>query len=281
MRIAILISGRICRYEVCLLPILEKEKYEIDLFVSVNDEFCDYYDEMKKELSPWLKGLYVKPYKFPDGFENNHIRSLRQVIDGKYLPFNTMSMFFNDMTAFNMATQYADDNNFEYDAYMKYRSDIIVDNFPDIIKTDEIKIFSSKKDMTEALIDRKNKTFIHHVPIICDAVAYGNRKTMSVYCNTYNFVLEVNNEWDGNYPINFEQCVTHQIYDKEISIDRFEYFYMLDRNRRLFDKYESYHNLGNGIGGDKEYRQNIQGSSPGIDVKSTKSTSNIPPSGVI
>ena len=281
MKIALLISGRITRYEVCLLPILKKQKYEVDLFVSVNDEFCDYYEVMKNELSPWIKGLYVKPYEFPDNFENTHLRSLRQLVDGKYVPLNTMSMFFNDMNAFKMATKYADDNNFEYDAYLKYRSDIIHDNLPDIVKTDEFKIFSSKKAGTEALIDRKNKTFLHHVPIVCDAVAYGNRKVMSIYCDTYNFVLDINDEWDGNYPINFEQCVTHQIYDKEVSIERIDYFYMLDRHRRIFDNYVSYHNLGNDKGGDKEVRKDIPGSLPRRDIKNTKSTSHIKPSGVI
>jgi hypothetical protein len=51
MKIAILISRRIARYESCLLPILNNSSYHnIDLFVSVNDKNkdCKYYNDMKK-----------------------------------------------------------------------------------------------------------------------------------------------------------------------------------------------------------------------------------------
>jgi len=283
MRISLLISGRISRYEVCLLPILKKEKYEIDLFVSVNDQFCEYYEIMKNELSPWIKGLYVKPYEFPDKFENTHLRSLRQLINGKYVPLHTMSMFFNDMNAFNMATKYADDNNFEYDAYLKYRSDIISHDLPEIKKTTEKKIFSTVPscDFTEPLVNRETKTLGDQVPIVSDAVAYGNRETMKIYCDTYNFVLEINEDWSGNYPINFEQCVTQNIYDKEVPVQRFEYFYMLDRNRRIFDNHLSYHDIGNGTDRDEFWqRKDIPNCLPTIDIKNTKSTSHIKPSGV-
>jgi len=43
MRIAMLISGRAARYEVCLLPILEACGYTIDLFMSINDIDGLYY----------------------------------------------------------------------------------------------------------------------------------------------------------------------------------------------------------------------------------------------
>ena len=41
MRIALLITGRAARYDVCLLPILQNTPYhDIDIFMSINDEPC-------------------------------------------------------------------------------------------------------------------------------------------------------------------------------------------------------------------------------------------------
>ena len=275
MRVAILISGRSARYEVCLLPILLKKKYKFDLFLSINDTNCAYYENMKKILQPWLKELYVSPYYLPDGFENYHPRSLRQLINGKFVPHNTMSMFYNDMNSFNMATKYADKNGFEYDAYLKYRSDLITSDFPDIQKTSEVKIFSTVPscDFKECLVNRETKTLGRSVDIISDAVAYGNRKSMSYYCDTYNFVLEINNDWQGNFPINFEQCVTQQIYDKGIPVERFNYDYKLDGNRRIFDVV--WEKSGTSECGDSRINQ-IPGAQPPINSKDVDSTSHIP-----
>ena len=76
-----------------------------------------------------------------------------------------------------MATKYADENGFEYDAYLKYRSDLIADDMPDIQKTVERKVFSvvPSCDFTEPLVNRETKTLGPEVPIVSDAVAYGNR----------------------------------------------------------------------------------------------------------
>ena len=78
MKIAILISGRSARYEVCLLNILNNTSYDVDVFMSINDNKCEYYDMMQKKLSKWLKGLYIQPYNVPDDFENYSPNTLRQ-----------------------------------------------------------------------------------------------------------------------------------------------------------------------------------------------------------
>lgn len=287
MKIAVLISGRCTRYEVCLLTVLQQQKYEVDLFMSINDTPCEYYEEMKKSLSPWLRGLHISPFKLPKDFENHHERTLRQLVDGKYVPLHTMSMYFNDMNAFNMATKYADEHKFEYDVYMKFRADVITPNFPDIVNPDkdELKIYTVYHDNREALIDRKNKFILEYdlytdMPnVVSDTISYGNRKTMSLYCSTYNFVLEVNDEWEGNYPINFDQCITHQIYDKEISIERFNWPFLYDRNRRIFDCYDTL-DIARTENGGVLYRPDLPGGLSGIDIKTVTSTAHIPPDGI-
>jgi len=268
MKVAVLISGRAARYEVCLKRLLEKNKHEYDVFISVNDEPCKYYDVMEESLQPWLKGLEIKPFSLPDDFENHHPETIRQSVNGKFVPQNVMSMYYNDMNAFNMATKYADDNQFEYDAYLKFRSDIIVDDMPDIIKADELKIYSAVPscDFTRKTLDGVE------VPIVCDAISYGNRKSMGKYVDTYNFVLDINEKRSGNYMIHFETCLTQNVYSKKVPVQRFSYPYKLDGNRRIFDR--TWENTGTSECGDSRIH-NIQGAHPPINSKDVETTEHI------
>ena len=268
MRIAVLISGRAARYEVCLYNILQKRTYDYDLFISVNDKPGKYYSSMAHKLSPWIKGLEVSPYTVPEDFENDNPKSIKQLVNGKFVPLNVMSMFYNDKKAFNMATSYADENEFEYDAYVKYRSDIMVDDFPTIIKSDEYKIYSAIPpcDFEVPIVNREVNRYTELVPIVCDAVAYGNRRSMEAYCDTYNYVLEMNNLMT-EYLLNFEPCLTQNVYDKRVPVERFNYPYKLDGNRRIFDTVWS-------ESGDSRVN-NIRGAHPPINSNDFESTEHI------
>jgi hypothetical protein len=272
MRVAVLISGRAARYEVCLYNILQKKKYDYDLFISVNDDPCEYYDIMGEKLSPWIRGLEVSPYTVPENFKNDHPSSIKQLVNGKFVPLNVLSMFYNDKKAFNMATAYADENKFEYDAYVKYRSDIMVNDFPEIIKSDEYKIYSAVPscDFKAPIVSREDNRYMELVPIVCDAVAYGNRKSMEAYCDTYNYVLEINNLWrnvSNDYILNFEPCLTQNVYDKKVPVERFNYPYKLDGNRRIFDTVWS-------ESGDSRVN-NIRGAHSPINSKDVQTTEHI------
>lgn len=269
MRVAVLISGRAARYEVCLYHILEKDKYKYDLFISVNDEPCKYYDIMRENLGKLLKGLEISQYKFPKGFKNTHKDSIKQYVNGKFVPQNVISMYYNDMNAFNMATKYADENGFEYDAYLKFRSDIIASDMPNIQKTDELKIYSAVPlcDFTCQTLDGIE------VPIVCDAVAYGNRKSMKEYVDTYNFVLDMNEKMSGDYRIHFETCLTQSIYHKKVLVERFHYSYMLDGNRRIFDIF--WEKSGTPECADSRINQ-IRGAHSPINSKDVDTTIHIP-----
>ena len=132
MKIALLISGRAARYEVCLLPFLlnNSKNYDFHLFMSINDKNTDclYYNEMKKELSKWLRKVEIKEYLIPEEIVNIFKPSNKanlQKINNKWLPYNCLSMYYNDNRSFNMAVEYEKENNIKFDFYMKFRSDII------------------------------------------------------------------------------------------------------------------------------------------------------------
>ena len=101
MKIALLISGRAARYEVCLLNILKNTSYDVDVFMSINDNECKYYEVMGQKLSKWLKGVYIKPYNVPDDFENYSPNTLKQRVGDRLVPLHNLSMFYNDRNSYD------------------------------------------------------------------------------------------------------------------------------------------------------------------------------------
>ena len=238
MRIAILISGRIARYECCLLPILNNSNYHtIDLFVSVNDKNtdCNYYNAMKINLQKWLKFISIKEFiidkEIYDMFNPDKQVNLQE-INNKLVPYYTLSMYYNDMITYNEACKYADNNGFEYDIYLKFRSDIIADNIPEnIIRpiADKTHLYSTIPECNFISLGIYNK------PIVSDIYAWGNRQTMAIYCNTYNYVINKIKLYNGNYIVHGESSLTDNIYENNVEHSFHYYGYTLDKYRRMFD----------------------------------------------
>lgn len=243
MKIALLISGRAARYEVGLLHTLLNSNHDIYLFISINGKECKYYDNMKKRLGKWIKNIKINEFILEEEFFNtvqptewDFSKQIGQavscqMIKGKYVPYNAMSMYFNDMNAFKMASDFSEKNNIQYDCYMKFRSDIIDTQIPENIpiEKDNLKLFTNKN------ICMFTSHGIHKTDIISDAWAWGNKKTMEVYCNTYNFVLKMNKTYNGKYFIAFEDCITDNIVENKIPYTYTTFPYYLDLNRRIFD----------------------------------------------
>jgi hypothetical protein len=246
MRIAMLISGRAARYDVCLLNLLQNTTYhEIDLFMAINDENtdCEYYNIMKKRVAPYLKKCIIKKYEMPqeifDMFNSNesittngpHPQMNLQKINNKFVPNNCLSMYYNNNLAFNMACEYADTNLFEYDCYMKFRSDIIdfviPENMPMNNNVLHLHCPTPVYNFTSFGLFKK--------PVINDVISWGNRNTMKVYCNTYNYTIEKIKEYNGKYIVHHESCVTDNIYENNISHTFYDIPFGLEKNRRMFD----------------------------------------------
>ena len=232
MRVAVLISGRLRCYERCLIPLLQKANYEVDLFCSINDEDGPYYDTARENLKSWLKGIYISKYSFPEKFDQTYVT----VPPAHTKPIGQMSMFFNDRNAFDMAVSYAKENGFEYDAYMKYRADVQTSSLPDVIISDDYEIYSVIpwcNYLYQPLLVRETPSYLDGdlVGWVSDAIVFGNRKSMEAYTDTYNFCLEMSELFNGEYPCNFEPSVTQNAYDKHLKINYFNRPYTLDPSR--------------------------------------------------
>jgi len=270
MKIALLISGRAARYEVCLLPMLENTKHEIDIFMSINDENtdCEYYKEMRNTLSKWLKKCVISKYEIPQSFIDVFKPKVHwiclQKINENWLPMNVLSMYANDKIAFNYATTYADENNFEYDCYMKYRTDMILDNVFEEIPIGDNVLYTADP------VCYFQTHGIHKVTDITDDNwIWGTRGMMQKWSGVYDYILEMNIKYNGEYYIAYEDSITDYIIDKEIPYTTFHYKYGLDRNRRIFDK--QWDNAGTDACLDIR-KHNIAGALPTIDIKTVTDT---------
>lgn len=219
MKIAMIISGRVTNYEKCLLPILKKCKYNIDLFISVNDTNKQYYDDLKIKLSKWLKKINIEVYNIPstfiDVYKEDPIRL--QNINGKKLPLHCLSMYYNDNKAFNMSLEYSQQNNFEYDIFMKIRADVHNCQIPELIKNNNLNCIKPRVFfLTHG---------IHKQMCVSDCFTWGTKQIMTIYFNTYEFTLNKNIELNGKYWVAFEDCLTDIIYEHNIPVKYYKHKY--------------------------------------------------------
>lgn len=268
-KIAVLISGRATCYDICLWPMLEKLPFHVDLFMSINGNECFFYDVMKERLSKWLKGIYIKPYEFPEGFSCNFIendfRYTYQKINGVWLPRNVLSHFFNDTNAFNMACKYSQENNFKYDIIMKFRADII-GNLNDINYDD------FKEDILYSVFANcQFETFGKHKSnVILQDWHWGSPEIMKIACSTYDYILNEAKKVNGNYLFHYESNFVDNLIDNGIKSIIFKIPYYVDMNRRIFDSTWK----GDEILDSRVH--NIQGSPPYVNIYSLKCIDDFP-----
>ena len=257
-KIAIFISGRLTCYETNLIPalIILSRNYDVHLFISINGERDEYHITAERLLGKWLKDIRYEKFKCP--IENNiNIESLQQEVDGKKMPYTVMSCFYNDMKAFELIEKYESANNMNFRLYCKLRPDMIFYQLPQfhfvLPDPNDNKLYSCVPECPIWFYGWQK------TPIcISDAFAYGNKKIMQLYCNAYNFGIEMNDKLNGDYRFNYETLITENmlgsyLIDKEkykteediinafvnnkrkIQINYFQCPYNLNKNRRNRD----------------------------------------------
>lgn len=214
-KVALLISGRANRYKECLLPLLEKcgEEYEIDIFCSLNDQMNEendkYYEKMNIVLEKWLKKIEINKYVISDNekimdmikYTTNAFNMVGMGDKVANYIYSVLSMYYNDGVAFEMATKWCDEHYFEYDIYLRFRSDLIgVEEFPKMLLDYKLHCVVPKANFKLRVTDRKeegelkNGEYHCYGPMILDGlnvtsdIAYGPREFMKIYCNTYNYI---------------------------------------------------------------------------------------------
>lgn len=239
MLIAVLISGRVNSYE-NFYKLLEKtSNHTVHLYISVNEEeeeYKEFYEKFKNKFCKYIKKINIEKYELPDNFRNCNT----DVIMNSPTFYRTLSCFYNDM----MAMKFAKESLIDYDIYLRFRTDIIVDSFPsfETYKKDKLYCVDPLCKFTLAITDNPYGEFkngrrycygntAYNGVYVTGDIAYGSKELMDKYCNCYDYILEQNAKNYGNYFICFEYCLTTYLYDIGINWEMFEYNYIYCENR--------------------------------------------------
>ena len=203
LNIALFISGRLTCYTF-LLPLLNhlKLQYNIKLFLSINSE----QDNNVIMILNDILGYYeFKPFFYEEDWIQN-----RLIHNKKFLgPYNQLSMFYNDLNNFNLIDKYENDNNIKFDIISKIRPDMLFRDLNNIIftKDDENSLILNNIEL-ECTI----RWFGDSPPLVSDAFCFGNKKSMKIYCNTYNWIKEKDIELYGSYTRTFEPYLNENLF---------------------------------------------------------------------
>ncbi len=135
---------------------------------------------------------------------------------------NISSMYYTLMKVFYQLEYYSKNNNILYDLIIKFRSDLVFDNLPNLNSFD--------KNKNIIYIPNYCKSSINpHINQINDQVAFGNYKLMKKYCMVYsNIELYLKDKYNYYHP---ETLLAYHIHYNKINIKEINFLYHLDSNR--------------------------------------------------
>lgn len=207
INLAIFISGRIKFYDKCLLKIINflksQNKYNIKLFLSINSDKV--YNEVIQCFKDEIGYSEFKPFFYEEDWIENRLKNNRKFLG----PYNQLSCFYNDLNNFNLIEKYEKDNNIEFDVLCRLRSDLIFNNLNEV---------NFHKDNPDDLIlnniNLKCRINAFHLsPPLVSELCFGNKKSMKLHCNTYNFMKNMDVKLNGLYNRTFEPYLSESLYN--------------------------------------------------------------------
>jgi hypothetical protein len=215
MNVAIFISGRIKGYEISL-PIFLKlfKEYNIKIFFSINTFSLDsnetesqITEQITSILGSSLGHIYFEPYKLPRSYVENKLSN-----GSSSFTYNALSHTYNDFTNFKNIEAYQIINGIQFDVLCKLRCDMIFHTHLQFIK-DESEMCIIRHKHIEGI--RYWGHIYKNTPImVSDCFAYGNFKSMKIFCKTYHWILEKNMELKGQYTHANEIYLTDSILNR-------------------------------------------------------------------
>ncbi len=196
------ISGRINTYSNFEKKFNNYLNNEIHLFISINDNYDEnkeFYDTFKNKFKKYIKYINIEKYIVPNNFKNTNIHT----INNGDVYIRTLSCFYNDYKSFNLAVKYSYEESINYDIFIRYRTDIIVDSLPNFNDYDKNILYCVKPPnfFSLAITDNPKGEFKngrnycygdikYNGVYVTGDIAYGNEELMKIYCNCYNYILE-------------------------------------------------------------------------------------------
>jgi hypothetical protein len=224
MNVALFISGRILGYDKCLIPMVNNFKlassadFKVKVFFSINtfslakdENILDIIKHLKELLGDKFGDIYYEDYKLPYDW----VQSKLQNGTNSFI-YNQMSCFYNDKQNLRLIEEYQIMNNMNFDIISKIRSDIT--SSPIYLKWDNPNELVLRTSLTGISFWGHLEQF-SKLPyqMISDAFAYGNMKSMRIYCKTYDWTLEQNRLRKGHYHPTFEMLLTQSVINYRIN----------------------------------------------------------------
>lgn len=174
------------------------------MFLSINSDKV--YNEVIQCFKDEIGYYEFKPFFYEEDWIENRLKNNRKYFG----PYNQLSCFYNDLNNFNLIEKYEKDNNIEFDVICKLRSDIIFTNINQLIFHKD-----NSSDLILNNINLKCRISAFHLSpsFMSDAVCFGNKKSMKIYCNTYNFIKNMDINIKGLYNRTFEAYLNESLYN--------------------------------------------------------------------
>tara|TARA_Y200000002_G_scaffold182699_1_gene150745 strand:+ start:12321 stop:13226 length:906 start_codon:yes stop_codon:yes gene_type:complete len=208
INLAIFISGRLNNYNTCLLPILQhlrkQNLYNMKVFLSINANSKE--QNVINDLDDMIGYYYAEPFFYQEDWIKNRLKHNRKYM-GSY---NQLSCFYNDLNNFKQIEKYEIDNNIKFDVICKMRSDIIFYNINQVVFHKDV---PNKLILNNINLESTISAYGLSPPFISDAICFGNKKSMELYCNTYNYIKERDIEYNGLYNHTFEPYLNESLYN--------------------------------------------------------------------
>jgi hypothetical protein len=211
--IAIFISGRLLGFREFLLPYVNmiKNKYNIYLFFSINTFSLDKNDtvesvtnDLKNTFGEMIGDIYFEEFKMPRSYVENRISNNVDTFS-----YNCLSCFYNDRKNMELIENFEINKNIQFDIVCKTRTDIKFIKIDDFIVDKKDDVIIRNKHMMD--IRYWGHIYINTPLMISDAFAYGNKKSMKHYCETYDWILKNDLLLKGQYTHAFEIFLTDSL----------------------------------------------------------------------
>ena len=213
INIAFFISGRLIGYKELLIPFVNifKTKYNIYLFFSINSFTLDKgvsikmaTNELINTFGEMIGDIYFEDFKMPKSYVENRIENNVDTFS-----YNALSQSYNDSKNMELIEKFEINKNIEFDIVCKTRSDIHFINIQDFIVDNKDDIIIRNKHMMD--IRYWGHIYRDTPLLISDAFAYGNKKSMKHYCETYDWILKNDLLLKGQYTQAFETYLTDSL----------------------------------------------------------------------
>jgi hypothetical protein len=217
INLAIFVSGRLIGYKDCFIESLNRiqnrSNYKIYLFFSINTFSFDKDSDAESVLNQLkldtpnditIATINFEEFKMPKSYVMNRINN-----DNYNFGYNQLACYYNDFKNFQLIENYSLEYGIEFDIVCKFRSEIIIKNNFTFIIDDKDDLIIRHKPVWDGYY--WGHDYKHTIPMFVGDTAYGNLKSMKLYCSTYNWILEKDLLFNGYYMQGFEVFLTDSI----------------------------------------------------------------------